>query len=66
LKGFQRGKLKCCASKEKLRTPAERVSIDTFEAAIEQAEHKLGLDSQPRAVVFHEKEGRHHAKVVWL
>lgn len=45
--------------------PAERVSIDTFEAAIEQAEHKLGLDGQPRAVVFHEKEGRRHAHVVW-
>jgi hypothetical protein len=42
-----------------------RVSIDTFEAAIEQAEHKLGLDGQPRAIVFHEKEGRRHAHVVW-
>lgn len=43
----------------------ERVSIEAFEAAIEQVETKLGLDGQPRAVVFHEKNGRRHAHVVW-
>lgn len=43
----------------------EEVSIDAFEAAIEMAEQQLGLDDQPRAVVFHEKEGRRHAHVVW-
>lgn len=43
----------------------EVVSIDAFEAAIEMAEQQLGLDDQPRAVVFHEKEGRRHAHVVW-
>ncbi|HWH73026.1 MAG TPA: relaxase/mobilization nuclease domain-containing protein [Methylibium sp.] len=49
-----------------LNPPAqERVSIDEFEAAIEQVEQKLGLGGQPRAVVFHEKEGRRHAHVVW-
>jgi hypothetical protein len=45
--------------------PAEQVSIDAFETAIEQIEGKLGLDGQPRAIVFHEKEGRRHAHVVW-
>lgn len=43
----------------------ERVSIEVFETAIEQVEKKLGLDGQPRAVVFHEKNGRRHAHVVW-
>jgi len=44
---------------------SENVSIDAFEAAIEMAEQQLGLNDQPRAVVFHEKEGRRHAHVVW-
>jgi hypothetical protein len=43
----------------------EQVPVDTFEAAIEKTEQKLGLDGQPRAIVFHEKEGRRHAHVVW-
>ncbi|MEM7547871.1 MAG: relaxase [Pseudomonadota bacterium] len=43
----------------------EIVDIEVFEAAIEQIEAKLGLDDQPRAVIFHEKEGRRHAHVVW-
>ena len=42
-----------------------QVPIEHFEAAIEQIEQKLGLDNQPRAIVFHEKEGRRHAHVVW-
>ena len=36
-----------------------------FERAADQAERTLGLDGQPRAIVFHEKEGRRHAHVVW-
>jgi len=32
---------------------------------INRAEKKLGLQNQPRAVVFHEKNGREHAHVVW-
>lgn len=40
-------------------------SVDQFMDAIERAEEKLGLSGQPRAVVFHEKEGRRHAHVVW-
>ena len=45
--------------------PNEKVPVSTFEAAIEIIEQKLGLDGQPRAIVFHEKEGRRHAHVVW-
>lgn len=42
-----------------------RVEVSAFESAIEQAEKRLGLSGQPRAVVFHEKEGRRHAHCVW-
>ncbi len=42
-----------------------RVSEAEFEQAIDEAERRLGLDGQPRAVVFHEKEGRRHAHAVW-
>ncbi len=45
--------------------PNEKVSVDVFEAAIETIEQKFGLNNQPRAIVFHEKEGRRHAHVVW-
>lgn len=43
----------------------ENVPISAFEAAIQRAEHELGLEGQPRAIVFHEKEGRRHAHCVW-
>ena len=43
----------------------EAVQISDFEDAIAKVEEKLGLSDQPRAVVFHEKEGRCHAHVVW-
>lgn len=43
----------------------EEVPIQAFEAAIDQVEQKLGLDNQPRAIIFHEKEGRRHAHAVW-
>lgn len=45
---------------------SENVGIEAFEQAIEQIEQKLGLENQPRAVVFHEKDGRRHAHVVWF
>jgi len=49
-----------------LNPPAkEAVRTDVFEQAIVQIEEKLGLENQPRAVVFHEKDGRRHAHVVW-
>ncbi len=44
---------------------SETVSIDAFEKAITNIEDKLGLNNQPRAIVFHEKEGRRHAHCVW-
>lgn len=43
----------------------EKASIADFERAIEEAEQRLGLQGQSRAVVFHEKNGRRHAHVVW-
>jgi hypothetical protein len=36
-----------------------------FERAADGVERALGLDGQPRAIVFHEKEGRRHAHIVW-
>jgi hypothetical protein len=45
--------------------PKERVPTETFESAIETIEQRLGLSGQPRAVVFHEKDGRRHAHCVW-
>ena len=41
------------------------VSEQDFERAADQAEKRLGLEGQPRAIVIHEKEGRRHAHVVW-
>ncbi len=45
--------------------PEEKVSTETFEKAIVRTEKEFGLSAQPRAVVFHEKEGRRHAHAVW-
>ena len=45
--------------------PRERVQTNVFEDAIARAEDKLGLTDQPRVIIFHEKEGRRHAHVVW-
>lgn len=42
-----------------------RVSTAAFEKAADKVEKRLGLDGQPRAIVFHEKNGRRHAHVVW-
>lgn len=41
------------------------VPVEVFETAIVAIEAKLGLTGQPRAIVFHEKEGRRHAHCVW-
>lgn len=45
--------------------PGDAVPVETFEAAIDAIERKLGLVGQPRAVVFHEKNGRRHAHCIW-
>jgi len=42
-----------------------KVSTEAFENAADKVEMRLGLDGQPRAIVFHEKNGRRHAHVVW-
>lgn len=36
-----------------------------YAKAVDRAEETLGLSGQPRAIVFHEKDGRRHAHVVW-
>jgi hypothetical protein len=41
------------------------VSALDFEKAANEVERKLGLQDQPRAIVFHEKDGRRHAHFVW-
>lgn len=47
--------------------PPEEAYVETevFEKTADLIEKKLGLDNQPRAIVFHEKDGRRHAHVVW-
>ncbi len=45
--------------------PNEKVATTDFDRAIDHIEEKLGLSGQPRAIVFHEKEGRRHAHAVW-
>jgi len=45
--------------------PGKDVSTEAFIKAIDEAGWRLGLYNQPRAVVFHEKEGRRHAHVVF-
>lgn len=45
--------------------PSAKVPTRDFEGAIERIEKQLGLTGQPRAIVFHEKEGRRHAHAVW-
>ncbi|MEM9030488.1 MAG: relaxase/mobilization nuclease domain-containing protein [Pseudomonadota bacterium] len=49
-----------------LNPPQDKhVAVETFETAITRIEEKNGLSGHPRAVVFHEKEGRRHAHAVW-
>ena len=43
----------------------ESVPVEDFEQALDRIEGRLGLTDQPRAIVFHEKEGRRHAHCVW-
>lgn len=45
--------------------PTEPMTREQYGRAIDRVEGKLGLTDQPRAVVFHVKEGREHAHVVW-
>ena len=43
----------------------ESVPAEIFEDALVRIEKKLGLEGQPRIIVFHEKHGRRHAHCVW-
>ncbi len=43
----------------------EKVATDSFKEAIAKVENSLNLKDQPRAIVFHEKNGRRHCHVVW-
>jgi hypothetical protein len=45
--------------------PDRPVSFDQVEHAADAIEAKFGLAGQPRAIVFHEKEGRRHAHAIW-
>ena len=44
---------------------SESVPIEYFEKALADIEKDLKLEGQPRAIVFHEKEGRRHCHAVW-
>ena len=49
-----------------LSPPAQaNVPEEVFRSTIDGIEFRLGLEGQPRAIVFHEKEGRRHAHCVW-
>lgn len=49
-----------------LNPPAnESVRVEVFEQACKLIEERMGLQGQPRMIVFHEKEGRRHAHAVW-
>ena len=46
--------------------PGHAINFDQFEMAASAIEAKFPeLADQPRAMIFHEKEGRRHAHVVW-
>ncbi|GJL67669.1 MAG: hypothetical protein NPIRA06_03040 [Nitrospirales bacterium] len=44
---------------------SESVPVEYFEKALTDIEKELKLENQPRAIVFHEKEGRRHCHAVW-
>lgn len=48
-------------------SPPESAALSSpqFLHAVDRTEQALGLEGQPRAVVFHEKDGRRHAHCVW-
>lgn len=45
--------------------PGAHIRTEAFEDAVNRVEAEFGLSGQPRAIVFHEKEGRRHAHAVW-
>lgn len=45
--------------------PPSPLSREQYLEAIDAIESRLGLSGQPRAIVFHVKDGREHCHVVW-
>jgi hypothetical protein len=45
--------------------PSAPLTREQYHEAIAAIEHRLNLSDQPRAVVFHVKDGREHCHVVW-
>ncbi len=45
--------------------PSDPITRKQYNDAINRIEKRLGLLDQPRAVVFHIKNGREHAHVIW-
>lgn len=45
--------------------PSAPLTRDQYHEAIAEIEQRLGLAGQPRAIVFHVKNGREHCHVVW-
>lgn len=45
--------------------PGKNVPTDAFTDAADRVEREIGLEGQPRVIVFHEKNGRRHAHCVW-
>jgi hypothetical protein len=45
--------------------PGQQLSRAQYLDYAERVEKKLGLEGQPRALVFHIKEGREHCHIVW-
>lgn len=49
-----------------VRTPhGEELTREQWARAAAKIEHQLGFDGQPRAVVFHQKDGHRHMHLVW-
>lgn len=45
--------------------PSSPLTREQYHEAVQDIEDRLGLSGQPRAVVFHIKDGREHCHVVW-
>ncbi|MGE4069821.1 MAG: hypothetical protein AB7E72_01445 [Lysobacterales bacterium] len=45
--------------------PGKDVPTEAFTDAVDRVESAVGLEGQPRVLVFHEKSGRRHAHCVW-
>jgi hypothetical protein len=45
--------------------PGKEVPTEAFTDAADRVEREIGLEGQPRVIVFREKNGRRHAHCVW-